>query len=100
MGLHSRRRAQSLCPGSQSTDGQLRCQGPGTCLCLCHPQTHPQKGGESLAVVPDSEVVWLGPEDFHDVFIELGLLDLKEENSQLGTTQMCVKGTFSSEGPQ
>lgn len=64
------------------------------------PQTHPQEGGEALAIVPDGKVVWLGSEDFHDVFIELCLLDLKEENSQLITTQMCVKGTLSSGRPQ
>lgn len=54
------------------------------------PQTHPQEGGEALAIVPDGKVVWLGSEDFHDVFIELRLLDLKEENSQLITTQRCI----------
>lgn len=47
---------------------------------LSHWQTHPQEGGESLAVVSDSKVVWFGSKDFHDVLIEFGLLDLKEEN--------------------
>lgn len=64
------------------------------------PHTHPQEGGEALAVVPDGKVVWLGSEDFHDVFIELRLLDLKEENSQLITTPMCVEGPLSSGRPQ
>ena len=80
------RRAHSL-----STSGSLkhkaaaeRPQAPG--LGLSHPQTHPQKGGKSLAIVSNSKVVWLGPEDFHDVFIEFCLLDLEGENSQLVTT--------------
>lgn len=67
---------------------------------LRHPQTYPEKGGETLAVVSHSKVVWLGSEDFHDVFIEFCLLDLEEENSQLVTTQMCIKGTFNSKRPQ
>lgn len=71
-----------------------KARGPG--LWLSHPPTYPQKGGESLAVIPDGKVVWLGPEDFHDVFIEFCLLDLKEENALFVITQMCIKGTFDS----
>lgn len=56
---------------------------------LSHWQTHPQESGESLAVVSDSKIVWFGSEDFHDVFIEFGLLDLKEEN------MACIRGTFN-----
>lgn len=62
---------------------------------LSHWQTYPQEGGESLAVVSNSKVVWFGSKDFHDVFIEFGLLDLKEDNmTYIKTTQMCIKGTF------
>lgn len=50
---------------------------------LSHWQTHPEEGGESLAVVSDSKVVWFGSKDFHDVFIEFGLLDLKEKKHEL-----------------
>lgn len=73
----------------RSTEGELDAEAPGPGLCLGHPETHPQEGGEALAVVADSKVVRLGSEDFHDAFIEFCLLDLKEENSQVVTTQMC-----------
>lgn len=59
------------------TTERLQASGLG----LCHQHTHPQKGGKSLAVVSNGKVVWLGPEDFHDVFIEFCLLDLEGENS-------------------
>lgn len=57
-----------------------------------HWQTHPQKGGESLAIVSNSKVVWFGSEDFHDVFIEFGLLDLKKkkENMTVSRTYSCA----------
>lgn len=77
------RRAQVLSTSRASKHrgraGMPRPRIPG--LCLRHPQAYPEKGGETLAVVSHSKVVWLGSEDFHDVFIEFCLLDLEEENS-------------------
>lgn len=75
------RSAQSLSTSGSSKHKATaeRPQAPG--LGLRHQHTHPQKGGKSLAVVSNGKVVWLGPEDFHDVFIEFCLLNLKGENS-------------------
>lgn len=38
--------------------------------------THAEEGGESHAVIAYGKVVWFGPDDFHYVLIELGLLPL------------------------
>lgn len=83
---------------ASKSKGRAQRPGPGPLPSPSHPQTYPEEGGETLAIVSNGKVVWLRSEDFHDVFIEFCLLDLKEENSQLVTPQMCIKGTFSSEG--
>lgn len=44
--------------------------------CSLLPKTHAQEGGEPQSVVAYSKVVWFGPDDLHDVLIELGLFPL------------------------
>lgn len=72
---------------SRSSKDKQTSETPQSCLpIIIIRQTHPQKGGESLAIVSHGKVVWFGPEDFHDVFIKFSLLDLKEENTGCNIT--------------
>lgn len=45
-----------------------------TMLCC---DTNPQEGRIALPVVANSKVVWLWPQDLHDVLVELGLFLLR-----------------------
>lgn len=96
-GQHLTPRAPGLSSSRASRNSRPGGRGPGPGPYPSHPQTHPEEGGETLAVVSNGKVVCQS-EDFHDVFIEFCLLDLKEENSQLVTPQCVLKAHSAPRG--